>query len=94
MIVKDFFPFLSDASYAAFQGTQEDEDTLKENMPYWGKGWKIDIDAVRELNLPVIDVGVHGKGAHKYLERVHIPYTMKVLPELIKKITEKSLQKY
>ncbi len=94
IIVKDFFPFLSDASYAAFQGTQEDEDTLKENMPYWGKGWKIDIDAVRELNLPVVDVGVHGKGAHKYLERVHIPYTMKVLPELIKKITEKSLQKY
>ncbi|MCF8001133.1 MAG: M20/M25/M40 family metallo-hydrolase [Halanaerobiales bacterium] len=94
MIVKDFFPFLSDASYAAFQGTQEDEDTLKANMPYWGKGWKIDIDAVRELNLPVVDVGVHGKGAHKYLERVHIPYTMKVLPELIKKITENSLQKF
>ena len=94
MIVKDFFPFLSDASYAAFQGTQEDENTLKANMPYWGKGWKIDIDAVRKLNLPVVDVGVHGKGAHKYLERVHIPYTMKVLPELIKKITEKSLQKF
>lgn len=94
MIVKDFFPFLSDASYAAFQGTQKDEDTLKSNMPYWGKGWKIDIDAVRELNLPVVDVGVHGKGAHKYLERVHIPYTMKVLPELIKKITEQSLQKF
>ena len=94
MIVKDFFPFLSDASYAAFQGTKKDEDTLKANMPYWGKGWKIDIDAVRKLNLPVVDVGVHGKGAHKYLERVHIPYTMKVLPELIKKITEKSLQKF
>lgn len=94
MIVKDFFPFLSDASYAAFQGTQKDEDTLKSNMPYWGKGWKIDIDAVRELNLPIVDVGVHGKDAHNYLERVHIPYTMKVLPELIKQITENTLQKF
>jgi arginine utilization protein RocB len=39
-------------------------------------------------------VGVHGKGAHKYLERVHIPYTMKVLPELIKSITENTLQNF
>ncbi len=94
MIIKDFFPFLSDASYAAFQGDKKDEETLKSNMPYWNKGWRIDIEAVRELNLPVVDVGVYGKGAHKYLERVHIPYTMKVLPELIKTITKKALQNY
>jgi arginine utilization protein RocB len=94
IIIKDFFPFLSDASFAAFQGDKKDEEVLKNNMPYWGKGWKIDIDSVRELNLPVIDVGVHGKGAHKYLERVHIPYTMKVLPELIKSITENTLQNF
>jgi len=94
IIIKDFFPFLSDASYAAFQGDKKDEEILKNNMPYWGRGWKIDIEAVRKLNLPVADVGVHGKGAHKYLERVHIPYTMQVLPELIKSITKKSLQKF
>lgn len=94
MIIKDFFPFLSDASYAAFQGDKKDEETLKYNMPYWGKGWRIDVEAVRELNLPVVDVGVHGKGAHKYLERVHIPYTMKVLPELIKTITKNALQNF
>lgn len=94
IIVKDFFPFLSDASYAAFQGNKKDEDTLKDNMPYWNRGWKIDIEAVRELNLPVVDVGVYGKGAHKYLERVHIPYTMKVLPELIKTITKEALQNF
>jgi len=94
LIIKDFFPFLSDASYAAFQGDKKDEKTLKSNMPYWNRGWRIDIEAVKELNLPVVDVGVYGKGAHKYLERVHIPYTMKVLPELIKKITMKALQKF
>ena len=94
MIIKDFLPFLSDASYAAFQGDKKDEETLKYNMPYWGKGWRIDVEAVRELNLPVVDVGVHGKGAHKYLERVHIPYTMKVLPELIKTITKNALQNF
>jgi len=94
IIIKDFFPYLSDASFSSFQGDKKDEEVLKNNMPYWGKGWKIDIDSVRKLNLPVVDVGVHGKGAHKYLERVHIPYTMKVLPELIKTITEKTLQNF
>lgn len=94
MIIKDFFPFLSDASYAAFQGTHKDKKTLIANMPSWGKGWKIEIDAVEKLNLPVVDVGVYGKGAHKYLERVHIPYSMEILPGLIKKITEETLQKY
>jgi arginine utilization protein RocB len=94
IIIKDFFPYLSDASFSSFQGDKKDEEVLKNNMPYWGKGWKIDIDSVRKLNLPVVDVGVHGKGAHKYLERVHIPYTMKVLPELIKTITVKTLQNF
>ncbi|MCF8008993.1 MAG: M20/M25/M40 family metallo-hydrolase [Halanaerobiales bacterium] len=92
--IKDFFPYLSDASFTAFQGDINEQKTLKSNMPFWSKGWEIDFEAVNKLNLPIINMGTYGKDAHKYLERVHIPYSMEVLPELIKEVTVELLQKY
>jgi len=85
--IKPFFPYLSDASFTTYQEKEEDQNALINNMPFWDKGWKIDIESVKELDIPVADVGVYGKGAHKFLERVHLPYTLNTLPEIIKKIT-------
>ncbi len=90
--IKPFFPYLSDASFCAYHGAEGDEEALINNMPFWGKGWEIDLENVNKINLPVADMGVYGKDAHKITERVHIPYTFNILPRLIEEVTEYLLE--
>lgn len=92
LVKKDFFPYLSDACFTVYQEGENDRKSLERNMPYWERGWNIDIDAVKKLNIPVIDMGVHGKDAHKFLERVHVPYAINTLPGLIERATLKLLE--
>ncbi|MDD9303842.1 MAG: M20/M25/M40 family metallo-hydrolase [Desulfobacter sp.] len=82
-----FFPFLSDASFCAYTEGRENKAVLEENMPCWERGWAIDIEKIRRLNIPVLDMGVHGKDFHKLYERVHVPYSMETLPGLIQAVT-------
>ncbi len=82
-----FFPYLSDASFCSYQEGKYSEKNLVENMPCWGKGWQIDINGIRQLNLPVANIGVYGKDAHKAMERVEVTYSMQTLPQIIKQIT-------
>jgi arginine utilization protein RocB len=90
--VQDYFPFLSDASFCAYTEGEENRTALEENMPCWSRGWEIDIENVSQMQMPVIDMGVHGKDFHKYLERVHVPYSMHYLPELIFQTTKHLLR--
>ena len=92
LVKKDFFPYLSDACFTVYQEGENDRKSLERNMPYWGRGWKINIDAVKKLNIPVIDMGVHGKDAHKFLERLHVPYAFNTLPTLVERATFKLLE--
>lgn len=87
-----FFPFISDASFCAYTEDWENRAVLKENMPCWRRGWAIDLDMVRKLNLPVLDMGAHGKDFHKRFERVHVPYSMDALPEMIQQVTRDLLR--
>lgn len=89
--VRPFFPYLSDASFCSYREGEGDRLALESNMPCWGNGWRIDIDSVRKLNLPVFDMGVHGKDPHKVHERLHVPYAMGVLPGLIERMTRELL---
>lgn len=86
--IEFYFPYLSDASFCAYQEDDQNRQILEANMPSWSRGWYIDIDNVRKLNIPVLDMGCHGKDFHRFLERVHVPYSMGVLPSLIEQMTE------
>jgi arginine utilization protein RocB len=46
-----------------------------------------DYSCARELDLPVINVGPWGRDYHQRLERVYMPYSFGVLPELVWRIT-------
>lgn len=83
-----FFPYLSDASFCAFTEGDGNQAALENNMPCWNRGWGIDINQVLNLNLPVVDMGVHGKDFHKRFERVHVPYSMDTLPAMIRHVTK------
>lgn len=85
---KRFFPYLADSSYLAMNETEEETNEIIENFPGWGRMYSIPTDRIRRLNIPVVDMGVYGKKAHTWMERVYKPYSFGVLPRLIRGMTE------
>jgi arginine utilization protein RocB len=85
---KRFFPYLADSSYLAMSETAEETAAIIGNFPAWGKTYSVPLDQIRKLNIPVLDMGVYGKRAHTWMERVYKPYSYGVLPKLIRSMTE------
>lgn len=78
-----FFPSLSDSSYLKIDDTKESIDLLLHNFPGYEVLYPVPLSQIRRLNIPAINYGCYGKDAHKWTERVNIPYTFEVLPDLI-----------
>ena len=56
--------------------------TFEKNMPVWGAKYHMDMEAIRQLDVPVINIGPYGKDAHKKWERLEISYSMQWVPNL------------
>ncbi len=78
-----FFPSLSDSSYLKIDDSKESIDRLKNNFPAFDMLYPVPIETIQKLNIPAVNYGCYGKDAHKWTERVYMPYTFDVLPELI-----------
>lgn len=83
-----FFPSLSDSSYLKIDDSQDSIDMLLNNFPGVERLYPIPLGKIKQINIPAINYGCYGKDAHKWTERVHIPYTFGVLPLLLKKTVE------
>lgn len=81
--IRQFFPYLSDSSYLNMMDNPEGVETFIKNFPGWGTMYQLPLDQIRELSIPAINLGVYGFDAHKWTERVYVPYSFGVLPELI-----------
>lgn len=86
--VRKFFPYISDMSFVAISDDEEGIDALAKNMPAWGTKHKMDVEAIRALDVPVVNIGPYGMDAHKQWERVEIPYSMQVVPNLTYKVID------
>ncbi|HEX8033391.1 MAG TPA: M20/M25/M40 family metallo-hydrolase, partial [Ktedonobacterales bacterium] len=93
LAIGEYFPLLSDMSYLR-QDPSVDTAALVANMPVWrdpapdapptrSGAYTLPFDAIRALDLPVIDLGVYGKGAHQRGERVLMSYSFGDVPQLI-----------
>lgn len=80
---KKFFPYISDLSYGAVPEEEGVVETFQQNLPGYGITYDLPFDAIRALNLPVLDIGAFGKDAHRFTERIHKHYTFNVAPELL-----------
>jgi len=78
-----FFPSLSDSSYLKIDDSQESVDELIHNFPLYHTLFPVPTDMIRQLSIPSINYGCFGKDAHRKTERVYMPYSFGVLPELI-----------
>lgn len=87
--VMQFFPSLSDSSYLKVDDDDESIDKLISNFPQYEKLYNVPLKEIKNLNIPAINYGGYGKDAHKWTERVYMPYTFEVLPKLIIKTVKK-----
>lgn len=91
-VLKKFFPYLADGSFLSLHETDEELMSLINNFPEWESIYPVPVKAIRELNIPSVNMGVYGKDGHKWTERVYKPYTFGVLPQLIQKTTKRMLE--
>ena len=83
-----FFPSLSDSSYLKIDDDADSVEILRQNFPAQGSLYPIPIEKIQKLDIPAVNYGCFGKDAHKWTERVNVPYTFGVLPELIRATLE------
>ena len=81
--MKKFYPYISDLSYAAAPREDDAVSSLKNNMPGFGTKYKLPIEDMQKLNLPVVNIGPFGHDAHKFTERLEKDYSFKVAPKLV-----------
>lgn len=82
LIRKDFFPGLCDLSYLGFEHPDE-YISLESNMPVFGVSYTLPVKALSSIDIGGINISTMGKDAHKYTERLNIPYSTKVAPDLV-----------
>lgn len=81
--MKKFYPYISDLSYGAAPREENAVESLKNNMPGFGLKYKLPIEDMQSLNLPVVNIGPFGKDAHKFTERLQEDYSFNVAPKLV-----------
>ena len=78
-----FYPSLSDSSYLKMDDDAASLELLLHNFPGYAALYRVRFDSIRELSIPGINYGIYGKDAHKWTERVYMPYSFDILPKLI-----------
>lgn len=89
--MENYFLAISDLSYGMFESSQENIDFIKENMLLWGEIYQIPLEKIRQLSMPVLNIGPWGKDLHKYSERVNLKDLTERIPALVKVAIEKTL---
>lgn len=83
--IRQFFPSLTDSSFLKIDDDYESISKLKDNFPEYETLYNVPLEAIKQMNIPGINYGCYGKDAHKWTERVYMPYSFDILPRLIMK---------
>lgn len=81
-----FFPYISDMSFLRLMDDEAGIVAACENNPSWGSKHRIDYEAIRRLDIPVVNIGPYGMDAHHKHERFEIEYSTQVVPKLIDQV--------
>jgi arginine utilization protein RocB len=83
---KPFFMGISDLSYASWTGEDKDIETIKANSPGWDSIYHIPFEAIKTLQMPVLNLGPWGKDLHKSTERVYARDVFVRIPAILKRL--------
>lgn len=78
-----FFPGLSDLSFSGMKPFPNALLPLVSNMPLYGDGYDLPLQALRALQVPVMNLGPFGKDAHQWTERLNLDYSFGTLHDLL-----------
>jgi len=93
IVIRSFFPYISDMSFVALSDDDEALDAASRNNPSWGTKFHVEYQDIRELNVPVINIGPYGLDAHKRYERMEMDYSLEIVPNLTKEVIKNVLAK-
>lgn len=89
--VQNYFTGISDLSYAMFEADRENIEYIEENMLMWKDIYYIPLETIKELSIPVLNIGPWGKDFHKYTERVYKEDLFERTPILIDRLIKELL---
>lgn len=85
IVIKKFYPYISDLSYCSISKQPDDILGLTDNMPAWGRQYTLPIHSIQNISMPVVNIGPYGKDAHKLSERVCRQYSFDAMPLILEK---------
>jgi arginine utilization protein RocB len=91
--LQKYFMGISDLSYTSLNNSEAVIPYIKNNMPLWDHLYSINFEGLKELNIPVMNIGPWGKDLHKLTERVNLKDLKNHTPKLIMDIIESLLIK-
>lgn len=92
VVFRKFYPYISDLSYFSLP-EQDAVDALKKNMPGFSVSYKLPLEEIRNLSLPVANIGPYGFDAHQFTERIEKEYSFEKLPPIFLQTVQRLLEK-
>ncbi|QOR66974.1 M20/M25/M40 family metallo-hydrolase [Cytobacillus suaedae] len=89
--IRNFFPYISDMSFVALSDDEEGIQAVSNNNPGWGTKHYVNYQDIREINVPVINIGPYGIDAHKKYERMEKTFSLEIVPNLTNEVIKKLL---
>jgi arginine utilization protein RocB len=83
LVQQHYFGGISDLSYVGLQQPLSALQSLTGNMPLWNRGYDLPFAALEKFNVPVLNVGPVGRDAHKWTERLNVPFSFEVVRDLL-----------
>lgn len=91
MKLQKYFMGLSDVSYCRLQDSENVIPTLAKELPLYGTRYHLPLETIAALDIPSLNIGPYGKDAHKRTERLELPFSLEVLPNLLNYAIKKVL---
>ncbi len=88
IVTKNFFPYISDMSFVALSDDAAGISAVSSNNPGWGSKHYVDYEAIRDINVPVINIGPYGYDAHKQYERMERNFSLDIVPNLTNQVIQ------
>ncbi|GAE33243.1 M20/M25/M40 family metallo-hydrolase [Halalkalibacter akibai] len=85
---KNFFPYISDMSFVALSDDEQGIAAVTSNNPGWGVKHFVNYQDIRDINVPVINIGPYGFDAHKQFERLEQTYSFEIVPMITNEVIQ------
>ncbi|CRK82922.1 M20/M25/M40 family metallo-hydrolase [Neobacillus massiliamazoniensis] len=86
IVTRNYFPYVCDMSCVALSDDEEGIRAVSENNPSWGTKHYVNYQAIREINVPTINIGPYGYDAHNRYERMEKHYSTEIVPNITNEV--------